>query len=104
MKIQISVGHAENASLLQSLAEEEINRALGRFSDRITRVGLHLRDQNGPMKEGIDQRCNIEIRVAGLDPFAVEADAETPAGAIREAVGKAQRAVERRLDKRDSFR
>jgi ribosome-associated translation inhibitor RaiA len=103
MKIQINVGDAERGAALSEFAEAEIQKMLGRFADRVTRVEVHLRDVNGP-REGVDQRCSIEIRVAGLDPFAVDADAAEMGVAIREAAGKAQRALDRRIGKREAHR
>lgn len=48
-----------------------INDALGRFGDLITRLEVHLSDENGS-KEGLDdKRCLIEAKIAGKEPIAV---------------------------------
>jgi len=48
-----------------------INDALGRFDDLITRLEVHLSDENGS-KEGLDdKRCLIEAKIAGKEPIAV---------------------------------
>jgi len=105
MKIQVNIGDAKRSVAIRESAEAEVSRALERYADRITRVEVHLRDENSPSKEGPqDQRCSIEVRLAGLDPLAVDATAADLSHAIREAAGKAQRAVQRRLDRRDSHR
>lgn len=103
MKVQINVSESERPDLAREMVESEIDKALGRFKDRITRVEVHLRDINGP-KEGVDQRCSIEVRLAGYDPLAVDADAADITTAVREAAGKARRAVERKIDRRESHR
>ena len=56
---------------------EAIARAgLSRFSDRITRVDLHLSDVNGK-RGGADKHCVMEVRPKGLDPVVTPDQAET---------------------------
>lgn len=48
-----------------------ISAELRRFRYRITRLEIHLSDENGP-KEGLnDKRCLLEARLAGRKPIAV---------------------------------
>lgn len=65
-----------------------IEEGLHRFSHQITRVEVHLSDENGP-KEGMnDKRCLIEARVEGLKPIAVTNHANTHEQAVEGAVEK----------------
>lgn len=49
----------------------QIKAALSRFSDLITRIELHLSDENGS-KDGLeDKRCLIEAKVSSKEPIAV---------------------------------
>ena len=48
-----------------------INEELSRFSEHITRLEVHLSDENGN-KQGLnDKRCMIEARIEGRQPIAV---------------------------------
>jgi ribosome-associated translation inhibitor RaiA len=65
-----------------------ISKGLSRFSHQITRVEVHLSDENGD-KEGLnDKRCMIEARLAGMKPIAVTNHANTHEQAIEGAVDK----------------
>ena len=56
--------------------EAALEGALSRFSDQITRVEVHLSDENSH-KGGDDKRCMLEARLAGLEPMAVSHQAAT---------------------------
>ncbi|AZI27091.1 MULTISPECIES: HPF/RaiA family ribosome-associated protein [Pedobacter] len=48
-----------------------INDGLSRFDDLITRLEVHLSDENGS-KDGLDdKRCLLEARISGKEPIAV---------------------------------
>jgi len=65
-----------------------ITNELRRFGQQITRVEVHLSDENGD-KEGLnDKRCLIEARLAGMKPFAVTNHAKTHEMAVEGAVDK----------------
>jgi ribosome-associated translation inhibitor RaiA len=65
-----------------------ISKGLSRFSHQITRVEVHLSDENGD-KEGLnDKRCMIEARLAGMKPIAVTNHANTHEQAIEGAIDK----------------
>lgn len=51
--------------------EEILGRVLERFAGQITRLEVHLSDENSASKSGIaDKRCLLEARLAGRDPMA----------------------------------
>jgi len=56
--------------------EAVVESVLGRFADQITRVEVHLSDENSH-KGGDDKRCMLEARLAGLEPMAVSHQAAT---------------------------
>ena len=73
--------------------------SLDRFSDNITRVEIHLSDENGN-KSGIrDKRCVLEARLEGLKPIAVTNYADTVeksvSGAMDKLIGTLDRVLER---------
>ena len=79
--MQIQTNTDRNISGHDSLAlqvEKILERLLGRFSDRITRVEAHLSDENGSTKSGVaDKRCLLEFRLAGQQPVSVSEQAQT---------------------------
>ncbi|WP_316737133.1 HPF/RaiA family ribosome-associated protein [Pedobacter aquatilis] len=51
--------------------QAQITESLNRFSDLITRLEVHLSDENGS-KDGLeDKRCLLEARISGKEPIAV---------------------------------
>jgi ribosome-associated translation inhibitor RaiA len=89
MKIQINtddniVGGAE----LEELAEALVTSALGHFTEQVTRVEVHLSDQNSTKGGSADKRCLLEARLEGLQPLAVTAEAENIEQAIESAAIK----------------
>lgn len=79
-----------------------IAEALERFSDRITRVEVHLADENSRAKGGHDMRCTLEARAAGMQPLAVTAQATTLEQAVDGAVDKLVKTLGRAVDRRDA--
>ena len=65
-----------------------ISEKLSRFGHQITRVEVHLSDENGN-KEGFnDKRCIIEARLSGMKPIAVTNRANNHEQAVEGAVDK----------------
>jgi hypothetical protein len=81
-----------------------LERALGRFSDRITRVEVHLSDLNGQKGGYDDKRCMMEVRLEGRQPTAVTHQAATFDQAVSGATGKLKRSVESTLGSESSAR
>lgn len=65
-------GHEQLIERLEAIARD----GLSRFSDRITRVELHLSDVNGE-RGGADKHCVIEVRPKGMKPVVTTDQAET---------------------------
>ena len=51
--------------------ESEVVSTLARFSDQLTRVEVHLSDQNAGRGGAENMRCMLEARPAGRKPVAV---------------------------------
>ena len=79
-----------------------VQGALGRFSDRITRVEVHLSDLNSEKGGHDDKRCMMEVRLEGRQPTAVTHQAATFEQAISGATGKLKRSVESALGSESS--
>ena len=75
--------------------ESEITSSLERFADWITRIEVHLTDENSAKKSGQDDiRCMMEARPSGHQPISIEVRAASTSPAIMEATEM----LERRLD------
>ena len=95
MQIQINSDHQINPSPeLASRIRTLIRDTLDRHSDRITRVEVHLNDQNSLKGGANDKRCTMEARVRGHQPVAVTSHAPT----LREAMGSAADKLQRSLE------
>ncbi len=89
MTIQINTDnnlnvHEAFGNKLDDLLSEELSR----FSEHITRLEVHLSDENG-FKEGLnDKRCLLEARLEGRQPIAVTGLANTYELAVDSAIDK----------------
>jgi ribosome-associated translation inhibitor RaiA len=95
MQIQINTdrnieGHEGLAAHVGGVVEN----ALRRFGDQITRVEVHLRDENGDKSGPDDKRCLMEVRLEGRRPIAVAHTASTLHQAVDGAADKLTRVVE----------
>lgn len=106
MQIEVSTDNSVVGSeALVAQVEAVVTDALDRFSDRLTRVEVHLGDESAGRSTPSDMRCMIEARPAGMQPIAVSESAATSDAALSGAVHKMQRALESdfgRLDRRRS--
>ena len=99
MQIELSTdGNIDGREALATQIDEVVKNALSRFSDQITRVEVHLSDQNSDKKEGDDDmRCMMEARLEGRKPIAVTNHAATVDQAFDGAVEKLARLIESTL-------
>ncbi len=89
MQIQVNTdNNVEGSEQLESHVRSMLESALNRFSDRITRVEVHLGDENGRKSGQADKRCMMEVRVEGRQPTAVTHHAATVEQAIDGAMDK----------------
>ena len=105
--MQIQINTDKNISGQDALAQsvEDVLRSdLSRFSDQITRVEVHLSDENSSAKSGMmDKRCLLEVRLAGEHPTAISEQAETIGGAVSGATQKMVDLLETELAKRGKW-
>ena len=101
MQVQINTDrNIEGDDRLAEVVEAVLRGALDRFSERITRVEVHLSDENSDKKFGTDDiRCVLEARLSGLNPLSVSARAGNVEESVDDAVGKLERALDTALGK-----
>ena len=94
MQIQINTDHhIEGHEALAAWATDEVQSTLSRHSDHITRVQVHLSDENGHKSGTNDMRCVMEARVEGRQPLAVTHHGETLYQAVTGAADKLARLI-----------
>lgn len=102
MKIQVNTDrNVEGGEALTEMVEAEVNSALANFADRLTRVEVHLGDEDGAKKGVNDKRCTMEARPANMKPVAVTAHDDTLEQACREAARKMASLLESTFGKAD---
>jgi ribosome-associated translation inhibitor RaiA len=80
-------------------AQDIVEARLGRISDRLTRVEVHISDVDGPRNGGDDMRCAIEIRPNGMRPITATDQASSVEGAVSAAADKVLKVFERQIGK-----
>ncbi|MHB1049693.1 MAG: HPF/RaiA family ribosome-associated protein [Bacteroidota bacterium] len=106
MQIQINTDkNIHTHAAFNATITARIENDLARLSDRISRLEIHLSDENGAKSGQNDKRCLIEVRLEGRKPVSVSHDSVSVEKAIDGAVDKVLRMVERTLDRhRDRLR
>jgi len=98
MKIQINTD--DNIAGREELAEQAkaaVESTLGHLAQHITRVEVHLSDENSDKGGAHDKRCMMEARLEGHQPIAVTDEAETIDQAIDGAVEKLKHSLDSTL-------
>ncbi|CAN5409103.1 hypothetical protein BH09BAC1_BH09BAC1_07070 [soil metagenome] len=71
-----------------------ISDKLSRFSSKLTRVEVHLVDENGDKGGQNDIRCVLEARVEGRQPIAVTSHGNSKKEAVDGAIHKLKSALD----------
>jgi ribosome-associated translation inhibitor RaiA len=98
MQVQINTdssieGREQLATELRIVVED----TLSRFSDHITRVEVHLSDENRDKGGSDDKRCVMEAHLKGHPPIVVTDQAATVGQAVHGAASKLKKAIESSL-------
>lgn len=98
MHIQINTDrNIEGHAALIEHVTGVVETALSRFSKHITRVEVHLSDENADKGGGLDKRCMIEARFEGRQPLAATDHAADVEKVIQGAVHKLIRLIDSTL-------
>ncbi len=96
MLVQVNTdSHVTHNEDLAGKVAADMKEKLKRFAGQITRVEVHIHDDNGEKHGATDKRCVVEARVSGFDPIAVSHQAPSVSDAIKGASDKLVRAIER---------
>lgn len=104
MQVHVSTdNHIAGRERLANYVTSVVEDSLSHFRQRITRVEVHLRDENGHKPGGDDKRCVMEVRLEGRKPIAVSHASGSMDGAISGTASKLKRLVSDTLKrKRDN--
>ena len=95
MQIQINTDHnIEGHEALAARVSSVVESALSLVSDHITRVEVHLSDENSAKGGQHDKRCLMEARLEGRQPIAVTHQAATLDEAVDGAADKLARSID----------
>ena len=98
--MEIQVNTDKNIEGLEALADQvkaTVAHSLSHFSSHITRVEVHLSDENGGKHGQHDKRCMLEVRLEGRQPAAVTCEAATVEEAVAGAANKLKSSLESTL-------
>lgn len=77
----------------------KVEHALGRFDEHVSRIEIHLSDQNAHKTGGDDIQCTMEVRIEGAQPIAVTATDGEKGKAVDAAIKKVRAALDTRIGK-----
>lgn len=98
MKIQINTDeNIEGREALATRVAGTVEHAMQRFRNQVTRLEVHLSDQNGAKSGQRDKRCVMEARLEGRQPIAASDEAATLDQAVRGAADKLARLIDSQL-------
>ncbi len=105
MQIQVNTSNGiENKEALERWADTELREKLQHFSAELTRIEVHLSDENG-VKTGVaDKRCTMEARLVHHQPLAASHHGSTQDEAFRGATDKLKHLLDHTLGKQKSHR
>lgn len=100
MQIQINTDHnIDGHEAMLSRVRSTVEAALNRVSNHVTRVEVHLSDENGNKGGPNDKRCVMEGRLEGREPVAVTEDGETVDQVVHSAADKLAGLIESTLER-----
>ncbi|MCO7611176.1 HPF/RaiA family ribosome-associated protein [Pseudomonas chlororaphis] len=100
MQIQVhSDNHIQSSLRLEEWVRSTVESTLERYEEDLTRVVVHLRDENGGKSGPDDMRCQLEARPKGHQPISVTHKADTLEQAIDGATVKLESALEHMFGK-----
>lgn len=105
MKIQFNTDHnIDGTEEFRAPLIDMISEGLSSFSSHISRIEVHLSDENSDQKEGAnDMRCMLEARLEHSHPIAVSNTANTVEQAIEGAIDQLKDLLRSKLESLSDF-
>lgn len=102
MQVQVNSNHIEGSARLQEWVGASVTDRLERYEEFLSRVEVHISDENGSKSGADDKRCQIEARPKGHQPLSVTHKAESLEQAVEGAAEKMRHALEHLAGKLES--
>ena len=100
MQIQVhSDNHIDGSARLAEWVSASVASKVERYDDELTRVVVHLNDENAHKAGANDKRCQIEARPKGQAPISVTHKAESLEFALDGALEKLGHALDHQMGK-----
>lgn len=93
----------QNTELLKEHISSVVTDQLKRYQDRISRVEVHLSDQNAHKKAGKDIKCTMEARPDGFDPMTVSEITDNVHQSIKVATEKLVFKLQSEFERRRNY-
>ena len=74
-----------------------LNDGLSRFSHQMTRIEVHLSDENANKSGFNDKKCLLEARLEGMNPIVVSDHAQNHELATKGAIHKLKAAIDSKI-------
>lgn len=104
MTVQINTdNNVEGHARLKAYIAQELETALARFDDKVTRLEVHFGDENGDKSGVNDKRCLIEARPVNMQPVAVTHHADTTEKAFHGALDKIKKLLSTSFEKQKTY-
>ena len=102
MHVQVNSHHIPGSVELHEWVGSTVEERLERFDDFLTRIEVHVSDENAQKAGADDKRCQIEARPKGHQAVSVTHKAESLQLAVEGAAEKMRHALEHLIGKLDT--
>lgn len=100
MNIQLNTDkNIEGHERLEHYIDGLVKDKMARFDSYLTRIEVHLSDENADKDSPDDKKCVLEARPKNMQPIVVTSYADTIEKAINTAIGKLKKALGTRIDR-----
>lgn len=100
MTIQFNTDkNIHGSETLEAEVIEKVKHGLEYFDQHVSRVEVHLSDQNAHKTGGDDIQCTLEARIEGAQPIAVTSTDGDKGKAVDLAIKKMKSALDTRIGK-----
>lgn len=104
MTIQFNTdSHVSGNDELTERLSEILRNSLTKYEGKITRLEVHLSDENAAKPGQKDKRCMLEARVANIKPIAVTSYDNSIDQAVNGAIPKLMSAIDSTLGRMDKY-
>ncbi len=102
MQIQVNTDNfIQGDERLEEVVKQEVNDHLGYLEDHLTRVEVHIKDQNADKHGPEHIQCTMEARPKGLQPISAHDNAANIQSAVSGAAKKLKTRLSKEFDKLD---